>query len=205
MTAPRVGDIFRRADWHAADRGAGMGGTKGPIHLLKRKPLRDLSHGFPNRAAALLSSHSGRANICATRRGRVFMVSRLDSLAAFRWSQGLGGLTAVAAVAVVTLVMAVWWLAALLLRWRFQFGIRTLLVLSVSVAVPCGWIGAEAEHARRQRQVVQEIEAKGGWLRYDYQFYPSGTLGLRLRPPGPAWLQCGAREGLLRERGKGVA
>ena len=48
MTAPRVGDIFRRADWHAADRGAGMGGTKGPIHLLKRKPLRDLSHGFPN-------------------------------------------------------------------------------------------------------------------------------------------------------------
>ena len=108
----------------------------------------------------------------------------------FGGHKGWAVLTAVAAVAVVTLVMAVWWLAALLLRWRFQFGIRTLLVLSVSVAVPCGWIGAEAEHARRQRQVVQEIEAKGGWLRYDYQFYPSGTLGLGLRPPGPAWLQA---------------
>ena len=33
----------------------------------------------------------------------------------------------------------------LIFRWRFQFSIRSLLVLTVAVAVPCSWLAVEVK------------------------------------------------------------
>ena len=50
----------------------------------------------------------------------------------FNEHKGWTVLLAVAAVGVVLVVMLLWLLVALIFRWRFQFGIRTLLVLVVA-------------------------------------------------------------------------
>ena len=44
--------------------------------------------------------------------------------------------------------MFLWFLAALLLRWRFQFSILSLLVLVVVVAVPFSWLATGMKQAR---------------------------------------------------------
>ncbi len=68
----------------------------------------------------------------------------------FRWlPKGWPVLIAVAAVGVVMLGMLVWLAAALIFRWRFQFSIRSLLVMAVVVAVPCSWFSAELRTARQ--------------------------------------------------------
>jgi len=48
--------------------------------------------------------------------------------------------TLFAFVGVAFLVMLLWFIVALVFRWHFQFGIRSLLVLVVVVAVPCSWL-----------------------------------------------------------------
>ena len=45
-------------------------------------------------------------------------------------------------------LMFLWFLAALLFRWRFQFSILSLLVLVVVVAVPFSWLATEMKQAR---------------------------------------------------------
>jgi hypothetical protein len=44
-------------------------------------------------------------------------------------------LIALAAVGAILLLMFLWLIAALLFRWRFQYGLRSLLLLTVAVAV----------------------------------------------------------------------
>ena len=51
----------------------------------------------------------------------------------FNEKKGWTVLIAVAVVGVALLVMLLWFIASLLFRWRFQFSIRSLLVLTVAV------------------------------------------------------------------------
>jgi hypothetical protein len=86
------------------------------------------------------------------------------------WHKGCAVLTAVAAVAVMMLLMFLWFVAALLVRWRFQFGIRSLFVLTVVVALPCSWLSWEMKQARGQREAVAAIRKAGFEVGYDYQY-----------------------------------
>jgi hypothetical protein len=75
----------------------------------------------------------------------------------FRWlPKGWPVLLALAAVALFLVVMAVWFVIALVFRWRFQFGVRSLLVLILVAAVPCSWLTAELQKLRRQREAFTE-------------------------------------------------
>ncbi|MGO9270418.1 MAG: hypothetical protein ACLQOO_09230, partial [Terriglobia bacterium] len=66
------------------------------------------------------------------------------------WHKGYAVLIAVAAVGVVFVAMLLRFIVALVFRWRFQFSIRSLLVLVVVVAIPCSWLPVEMKAAREQ-------------------------------------------------------
>ena len=67
------------------------------------------------------------------------------------------------------LLMFFWFLLSLIFGWRFQFSIRSLLLLAVVVAIPCSWLAVEMKRARKQREAVEEIEKAGGTVSYDYR------------------------------------
>ena len=64
---------------------------------------------------------------------------------AFNRHKGWTVLIGMADVVVAMLLMFLWFLAALIFRWRFQFSIRSLLLLTVVVAIPCSWLAVEME------------------------------------------------------------
>ncbi len=84
------------------------------------------------------------------------------------WHKGYAVLTALAVVSVVMLLMFLWFGVALLFRRRFQFSIRSLLVLVVAVAVPCSWFATEVRRAERQRHAVETILLADGSVSYDF-------------------------------------
>ena len=88
---------------------------------------------------------------------------------AFNERKGWTVLIAVTAVCLVVVVMLLWLVVSLLFRWRFQFSLRSLVVLVVAVAVPLGWFGVKLREAERQRKAVEAIGEAGGWVLYDYQ------------------------------------
>ena len=110
---------------------------------------------------------------------------------AFNRHKGWTVLIAAAAVAAAFVLMLLWLLASLLRRRRFQFGLRSLLVLVVAVAVPCSWLAVELQRAERQRKAVEAIEGLGDCVAYGYTFHPiSGRWPLlREELPGPLWLR----------------
>ncbi len=106
----------------------------------------------------------------------------------FNERKGWTVLIAVAVVGVAMLVMLLWFLVPLVFRWRFQFSIRSLLVLAGVVAIPCSWLGMEMRAAEKQREAVDEITKLRGDVTYDWQVYANGYT-LQRQPPGPAWLR----------------
>ncbi len=104
-----------------------------------------------------------------------------------RWfPKGYAVLIAIASVGVFLFLMLVWFVLTLNFHWRFQFSLRSLLVLTVAVAIPCSWLAVELKWASEQREVVeaiQELSMRGGWVRYDYEDSPNQT------PSGPPWLR----------------
>ena len=71
----------------------------------------------------------------------------------FRWlPKGWPVLIAVASVGVVVLGMFVWFGVAVGFRRRFQFSLRSLLVLVVVVAIPCSWMSVEIKKAKDRRK-----------------------------------------------------
>ncbi len=105
------------------------------------------------------------------------------------WHKGYAVLSAVAGGGVVLILMLIWFVAALSFRLRFQFSIRSLLLLTVAVALPCSWLAARMRQAAGQQRVVQEIEAAGGLVVYDFQLDPSGKQNAKAQMPEPAWLR----------------
>ncbi len=106
------------------------------------------------------------------------------------WHKGYAVLTAVASIGVAMLLMLVWFAAALIFRRRFQFGIRSLMLMVVAVALPFSWLRVEMKKAERQRQAVVWVETVKGWVRYDYELTNVVT-------PGPNWLQALAGKDLF--------
>ena len=74
----------------------------------------------------------------------------------FRWfpfntHRGWTVLITVAAVGVAMFLALAWLAGSLLFRRRFQFGLRSLLLLLVAVAIPCSWLAAEMKRANKLR------------------------------------------------------
>ena len=76
--------------------------------------------------------------------------------------------SAVEAVGVFFLLMFLWFLAALVFRWRFQFSILSLLVLVVAVALPFSWLATEMKAAKEQREVAAWVKKMQRPIYYDY-------------------------------------
>jgi len=96
------------------------------------------------------------------------------------WQKGYAVLTAVAAVGVAFLAMGLWLAAALVFHLRFQFSIRSLLVLAVVVALPCSWLAVEMQQAERQREAVVAIEKRSGTVMWDDEEWACPTWLRRL-------------------------
>ncbi len=100
-----------------------------------------------------------------------------DWLGCPAWHKGYAVLAAAAAVSAGTAAMLGWCGAAVALRWRFQFGIRTLLVMAIVVAFPCSWLMTELAAAKKQREAIAAIVTSGGNVSYDYEV---DALGMKI-------------------------
>jgi hypothetical protein len=103
----------------------------------------------------------------------------------FPFNEHKGGtvLIAIASVGVFLFMMLLWFLASVIFHWRFQFSLRSLFVLTITVAIPFSWLAVEEKRATEQREVVKEIDRLGGNVYYSY--YPNSIP----IPPEPMWLQ----------------
>ena len=102
------------------------------------------------------------------------------------WHKGYAVLTAVGLVGLVFVIMLLWLIVALVFHSRFQFSIRSLLVLTVAVALPSSWLAVEMKKAREQEETVAKV---GGGVLYDWQVEASFNSLLNAQPPGPGWLR----------------
>jgi hypothetical protein len=107
---------------------------------------------------------------------------------AFNRQEGRTVLIALAAVGTALALMLLWFLASLVLRRRVQFGIRSLLVLTVAVAVPCSWLGAKMRVAVRESEAAAAIQKIGGDVYYRWELDGRGDPIPSTEPPEPAWL-----------------
>jgi membrane protein YdbS with pleckstrin-like domain len=71
----------------------------------------------------------------------------------FDFHKGYAVLIAVVAVGATILVMLFWFLVSVVIHRRFRFSIWSLLLLTVAIAIACGWLWWERELARRQREL----------------------------------------------------
>ena len=106
----------------------------------------------------------------------------------FNEKKGYTVLIAVAAVGVTIMLMLLWFAASLLLRWRFQFSLRSLLALVVTVAIACSWLTVKLREAKQQREVREAIWAALGDSYYDFEFDGYQFVNTA-EAPAPAWLR----------------
>ena len=104
--------------------------------------------------------------------------------------KGWAVLIAVAAFAAALLLLVLWFVAAVLFRRRFQFGIRSLLLLAIIVALQSGWMRVNVRAAKEQHDTVEAITKTNGSNRaslyYDYSESPSPS---GITPREPRWLR----------------
>jgi hypothetical protein len=60
-------------------------------------------------------------------------------------------------------------------RW-YQFGLRTLIAITVIASVPLGLLVARLDQARRQAEAVATIRKAGGWVNYDFECRVEGDM-----------------------------
>ena len=106
----------------------------------------------------------------------------------FRWfafneHKGWTVLIAVAGVGAALLLALLWFAASLLFRLRFQFSIRSLLLLMLVVALPCSWLSWERRKAENQNRLVEWIENMHGRANYDCEVTGDGTHVQYWEPP----------------------
>jgi hypothetical protein len=125
----------------------------------------------------------------------LWLSERFQSFA-FNTHKGWTVLIAVASIGVFLLLMLFWFAISLLLDWRFQFSIRSLLFVVVVVALPFSWLAVEMKKPREQNAAVAGIRKLGGVVGHDWEFEANGIPDpykfiplLALSPPAPAWLR----------------
>ncbi len=109
----------------------------------------------------------------------------------FRWfpfneHKGWTVLIAVAVVCLAVVLLVLWLGLGLVLRRRFQFSLRSLMVLMTVVAIVCSWFAVKMQQARRQREAVAAVAKGGGFAGYDS---PSGPSLSPPAQPEPPWLR----------------
>jgi len=114
----------------------------------------------------------------------LFLSDRFQWLA-FIVTKGWTVVTAVGVAGLAVLVMLIWLIVSLLLRRRFQFSLRILLVFVVVLSVPLGWFAMKMQKARKQREVVEAILEVGGRVSYTPGPIPlkGGGFAYYLRAP----------------------
>jgi len=93
------------------------------------------------------------------------------------------GWSAMLALALPVALGSAWFSAALLLRHRFQYSLRTLLVVVLLASIGLSWFTVKMHQANKQAEVVAAILDAGGEVAYDYQEGPRKGIG------PPAWLR----------------
>ena len=122
----------------------------------------------------------------------------------FRWlPKGWPVLIAIATVGAALVLFLLWFLLSLLFRWQFQFSIRSLLVLTVAVAIPCSWLAWEMKAAREQAATVRAVEDVGGCVAYDYEEDETGSSSFDY-PTGTKLAARTARYRFLRRDCRGI-
>jgi len=96
----------------------------------------------------------------------VLLADRLEL--GLRHGSGWNVLLAMAIVCLGMLAGLIWFGTSLLLRRRFQFGLKSLLVLTVVVAILCSWFTIKMQQANRQKEAVKAIQGLGGGVDYDF-------------------------------------
>jgi hypothetical protein len=108
----------------------------------------------------------------------------------FNEKKGWTVLIAVAAVVLTIALTILWYAVALCFRWKFQFSIRSLLVLTVAVALPFSWLAVEMKWAREQKEAVEAIVKLDAYVLYDYEMDSSGRYRVEGQNPAtPEWLR----------------
>ncbi len=105
------------------------------------------------------------------------------------WQKGYAVLVTVALVGVVLLAMLLWFAVAFVFRLRFQFSVRSLMVLVLVVAVPCSWLAAEMNRAKVQQAAVEGIRNAGGGVTYDWEADANRNPLPNAQPPGPRYVR----------------
>ena len=77
-----------------------------------------------------------------------------------------GWIVLIEVLGVMILLMPLWFAAGLIFRWRFQFSIRSVLLLTVTVAIPCSWLAAKKQQVKRQKEVAEAIHELGGHVEW---------------------------------------
>jgi hypothetical protein len=113
-----------------------------------------------------------------------------DQLGWPAWHKGYAVLSAVASVGAAMLLMLGWFITSRVFRWRFQLSIRSLLVLTVAVAVPFNWMSVEMKEARRERDVRKAFTAQRCSVIYASGACVSGMEEEGTNHPAPAWLRA---------------
>ena len=104
------------------------------------------------------------------------------------WHKGYAVAITVATVAVAILLMLLWFIASLIFRWPFQFSIRSLLVMTLAVAVPCGWLSVQLKEAKEQRDAVAAIKQLEGSVAYADEVGRLGNWEIKANRRGPVLL-----------------
>jgi hypothetical protein len=109
----------------------------------------------------------------------------------FNLHKGWTLLIAIACAGVAAILPIFFFAVTLILRRRFQFGVRSLLMLFVVIAVPSSWLEVEVREASERCKAATAIEKLGGLIWYDYQVVDGCDYPLfdRSPPSGSTWLR----------------
>jgi hypothetical protein len=87
------------------------------------------------------------------------------------------------------IVIFLWLLVALIIRRRFQFSVRYLMLLVLVVTVPCSWLAMDRASARKRWEIIEQFKSDGGAMVYDFEPPRGVATGEPIKPPGPWWLR----------------
>lgn len=100
-----------------------------------------------------------------------------------RFPKGWAVLTAIACVGGTMILLLFWFILACLLKKRFQFTIRSLLLLTLAVAMAFSWLAVEMKRTRKQRETVAAINDLNWSVTYDFEWEGSSNDGANTSSP----------------------